>query len=92
MTQEDLTPLMAELPLDRGLLLHRTVYNRTVRDYLRGRAPQRRSLGNHLLISSKLLDYRSSACRRAQRHRAEFPAAQWRCVLRYRFAGAVWSF
>ncbi len=34
---EDLTPLAAELPLDRGLLLHRAVHNRMVRDYLRGR-------------------------------------------------------
>ena len=34
---EDLTPLSAELPLDRGLLLHRAVHNRMVRDYLRGR-------------------------------------------------------
>jgi len=37
--QEDLTPLVAELPLDRGLLLHRAVHNRMVRDYLRGRVP-----------------------------------------------------
>ncbi len=35
--QEDVTPLVAELPLDRGLLLHRAVHNRMVRDYLRGR-------------------------------------------------------
>ena len=35
--QEDLTPLAAELPLDRGLPLHRAVHNRMVRDYLRGR-------------------------------------------------------
>jgi D-glycero-alpha-D-manno-heptose-7-phosphate kinase len=34
---EDLIPLAAELPLDRGLLLHRAVHNRMVRDYLRGR-------------------------------------------------------
>jgi D-glycero-alpha-D-manno-heptose-7-phosphate kinase len=35
--QEDVVPLAAELPLDRGLLLHRAVHNRMVRDYLRGR-------------------------------------------------------
>jgi D-glycero-alpha-D-manno-heptose-7-phosphate kinase len=35
--QEDLMPLAAELPLDRGLPLHRAVHNRIVRDYLRGR-------------------------------------------------------
>lgn len=37
--QEDLIPLVAELPLDRGLILHRAVHNRMVRDYLRGRVP-----------------------------------------------------
>jgi D-glycero-alpha-D-manno-heptose-7-phosphate kinase len=37
--QEDLTPLVAVLPLDRGLQLHRAVHNRMVRDYLRGRVP-----------------------------------------------------
>jgi D-glycero-alpha-D-manno-heptose-7-phosphate kinase len=35
--QEDSMPLAAELPLDQGLLLHRAVHNRIVRDYLRGR-------------------------------------------------------
>jgi D-glycero-alpha-D-manno-heptose-7-phosphate kinase len=35
--QDDVVPLAAELPLDRGLLLHRAVYNRIVRDFLRGR-------------------------------------------------------
>jgi D-glycero-alpha-D-manno-heptose-7-phosphate kinase len=35
--QEDVTPLVAELPLDQGLLLHRAVHNRMIRDYLRGR-------------------------------------------------------
>jgi D-glycero-alpha-D-manno-heptose-7-phosphate kinase len=35
--QEDLMPLSAQLPLDRGLLLHRAVHNRMVRDHLRGR-------------------------------------------------------
>jgi D-glycero-alpha-D-manno-heptose-7-phosphate kinase len=35
--QEDQTPLAAELPLDGGLLLHRAVHNRMVRDHLRGR-------------------------------------------------------
>jgi D-glycero-alpha-D-manno-heptose-7-phosphate kinase len=37
--EEDLTPLAAELSLDRGLLLHRAVHNRMVRDYLQGRVP-----------------------------------------------------
>lgn len=36
---EDVTPLTAELPLDRGLRLHRAVHNRMVRDHLRGRLP-----------------------------------------------------
>jgi D-glycero-alpha-D-manno-heptose-7-phosphate kinase len=35
--EEDIVPLAAELPLDRGLPLHRAVYNRMVRDFLRGR-------------------------------------------------------
>ena len=35
--QEDVVPLAAELPLDRGLPLHRAVYNRMARDFLRGR-------------------------------------------------------
>jgi D-glycero-alpha-D-manno-heptose-7-phosphate kinase len=35
--QDDVVPLAAELPLDGGLLLHRAVYNRIVRDFLRGR-------------------------------------------------------
>jgi D-glycero-alpha-D-manno-heptose-7-phosphate kinase len=35
--QEDVVTLAAELPLDNGLLLHRAVYNRIVRDFLRGR-------------------------------------------------------
>jgi D-glycero-alpha-D-manno-heptose-7-phosphate kinase len=34
---EDVVPLAAELPLDQGLLLHRAVYNRIVRDHLGGR-------------------------------------------------------
>jgi D-glycero-alpha-D-manno-heptose-7-phosphate kinase len=33
----DVVPLAAELPLDKGLLLHRAVYNRIVRDFLGGR-------------------------------------------------------
>jgi D-glycero-alpha-D-manno-heptose-7-phosphate kinase len=37
--QEDLMPIEAQLPLDHGLLLHRAVHNRMVRDYLRGRVP-----------------------------------------------------
>src|SRR6516225_10936534 len=35
--QDDVAPLAAELPLDSGLRLHRAVYNRIVRDFLRGR-------------------------------------------------------
>jgi D-glycero-alpha-D-manno-heptose-7-phosphate kinase len=35
--QEDVVPLAAELPLDGGLPLHRAVYNRMARDFLRGR-------------------------------------------------------
>src|SRR5262245_5267661 len=35
--QDDVAPLAAEIPLDSGLLLHRAVYNRIVRDFLRGR-------------------------------------------------------
>jgi D-glycero-alpha-D-manno-heptose-7-phosphate kinase len=35
--QEDVVPLAAELLLDRGLPLHRAVYNRMARDFLRGR-------------------------------------------------------
>jgi D-glycero-alpha-D-manno-heptose-7-phosphate kinase len=35
--QEDVLPLAAELPLDGGLLLHRAVFNRITRDFLRGR-------------------------------------------------------
>jgi D-glycero-alpha-D-manno-heptose-7-phosphate kinase len=35
--QDDVVPIAAELPIDRGLLLHRGVHNRMVRDYLRGR-------------------------------------------------------
>ena len=35
--QEDVLPLAAELPLDSGLPLHRAVYNRMARDFLRGR-------------------------------------------------------
>ena len=35
--QEDIVPLAAELPLDTGLILHRAVHNRMVRDFLRGR-------------------------------------------------------
>lgn len=34
--QEDIVPLAAELPLDRGLILHRAVHNRMIRDFLRG--------------------------------------------------------
>lgn len=34
---DDIVPLAAELPLDRGLPLHRAVYNRIVRDFLHGR-------------------------------------------------------
>lgn len=36
-SQEDNIPLAAELPVDRGLILHRAVYNRMVRDYFHGR-------------------------------------------------------
>lgn len=35
--QDDIIPLAAELPLDTGLPLHRAVYNRMARDFLRGR-------------------------------------------------------
>jgi D-glycero-alpha-D-manno-heptose-7-phosphate kinase len=35
--QDDVAPLAAELPLDSGLRLHRAVYNRIIRDFLRGR-------------------------------------------------------
>lgn len=35
--QEDIVPLAAELPLDSGLVLHRAVFNRMTRDFLRGR-------------------------------------------------------
>lgn len=35
--QEDVVPLAAELPLTSGLPLHRAVYNRMVREFLRGR-------------------------------------------------------
>src|SRR5438309_461089 len=35
--KEDVLPLAAELPLDQGLLLHRAVHNRIVRDFLHGR-------------------------------------------------------
>src|SRR5262249_45522946 len=35
--QEDIVPLAAELPLDNGLVLHRAVHNRMVRDFLHGR-------------------------------------------------------
>jgi len=35
--QEDIVPLAAELPLDSGLVLHRAVHNRMVRDFLHGR-------------------------------------------------------
>jgi D-glycero-alpha-D-manno-heptose-7-phosphate kinase len=35
--QNDVVPIAAELPIDRGLLLHRGVHNRMMRDYLRGR-------------------------------------------------------
>ncbi|MGB6760484.1 MAG: hypothetical protein WBE48_28150 [Xanthobacteraceae bacterium] len=34
---EDVVPLAAELSLDTGLILHRAVYNRIVRDFLGGR-------------------------------------------------------
>ena len=34
---DDVVPLAAELPLDAGLLLHRAVFNRITRDFLRGR-------------------------------------------------------
>lgn len=34
--QEDIVPIAAELPLDSGLPLHRAVYNRIARDFLRG--------------------------------------------------------
>jgi D-glycero-alpha-D-manno-heptose-7-phosphate kinase len=34
---EDVVPLAAELPLDTGLILHRAVYNRIVRDFLGGK-------------------------------------------------------
>src|ERR1700731_4444183 len=33
----DVVPLAAELPLDKGLLLHRAVYDRIVHDFLGGR-------------------------------------------------------
>src|ERR1700722_19465576 len=35
--QQDIIPLAAELSLDCGLLLHRAVFNRITRDFLRGR-------------------------------------------------------
>jgi D-glycero-alpha-D-manno-heptose-7-phosphate kinase len=35
--QDDIVPLAAELPLDSGLLLHRAVFNRMTREFLRGR-------------------------------------------------------
>jgi D-glycero-alpha-D-manno-heptose-7-phosphate kinase len=35
--QEDIVPLAAELSLDNGLILHRAVHNRMVRDFLRRR-------------------------------------------------------
>ena len=35
--EEDIVPLAAELPLDSGLLLHRAVFNRMAREFLRGR-------------------------------------------------------
>jgi D-glycero-alpha-D-manno-heptose-7-phosphate kinase len=35
--EDDVVPLAAELPLDKGLLLHRAVYNRVVHDFLGGR-------------------------------------------------------
>ena len=34
--QDDVLPLAAQLPLDRGLVLHRAVHNRMVRDFLHG--------------------------------------------------------
>lgn len=37
--QDDVAPLSAALPLDNGLLLHRAVYNRIVRDFLHGKRP-----------------------------------------------------
>lgn len=37
--QEDVLPAAAALPLDGGLLLHRAVHNRMVRDFLHGRGP-----------------------------------------------------
>ena len=36
---EDMVPASADLPLNGGLILHRAVYNRMVRDYLGGRVP-----------------------------------------------------
>ena len=42
--QDDIVPLAAELPLDSGLLLHRAVFNRMTRDFLRGALPCRQRL------------------------------------------------
>jgi D-glycero-alpha-D-manno-heptose-7-phosphate kinase len=36
--QEDIAPLAGELPLDKGLILHRAVHNRMIREFMRGRA------------------------------------------------------
>jgi hypothetical protein len=38
--QDDVVPLAVELPPDNGLLLHRAVYNRIVRDFLRAEFTQ----------------------------------------------------